>query len=142
MAKAKKPAALTKQQAHKAVEVAEAMARREKLTSADRHWLVDLLMNLANDALEYRPKHRSAKNADRNFYLAMDQVLTGDLHKIVAHRWGLSEVTVRQIVSRMRRHVDSAVAGSSASPAILLRVVAWHRDRSARSSVTKDLRKA
>lgn len=144
MAKVRKPsiakAVLTKEGAHRAIAIATAIQAREPLTSADRHFLCDLLMRLANDALEHRPAHRKADNGVRDFNVAMDSILTGDPAKVVAKRWLAHGITsgehVRKIVQTMRTDVEQIVAGSTTTPEVWLRIVAWHRDGSAGSSVT------
>jgi hypothetical protein len=88
------------QEAVRAVEIADRLERRERLSNADRSWLANLIYREASEALQPKPAHRPLVNVDRNFWASMDVILSQETQAIVAARWNLEGKDLATIMSR------------------------------------------
>jgi hypothetical protein len=81
------------------------------LSRSDRRFLQQIIMRAADDALT--PRRKPAKNADRNFWVAIDfhtRPKARNREKDVARAWNLGARQVATIASRNRRAVQNALA--------------------------------
>ena len=97
----------------------------ESLSRDERRFLAQLIYALVNESFT-PPKHRAAKNAERDLWATLDNIVSADKHIIVATRWGLNDKQLSVIAWRCRKRCKPILA-QFPDRNLLLKIIAMHR---------------